>query len=341
MGDARAWLIWALTVLLAASYARNPLHGVVLFLITAWVHARGAVARRDGSRLSPLRFALIVVPLAAVLNGLATRVGETVLVRLPAWLPLIRGPITAEALVYGAGSGLSLATILSGFSAFNRALAVRDLMHLVPRAFHELAVVMSISLTFVPQATRSVRRIREAQAVRGHRLKGLRDWAPIITPLLTSALERAFQLAESMVARGYAGVARAAQGRARVLLTSGLAIVLCGWLGVLLVPVARTASMLVLGLGAMLVAAALWVTGRSAGHTTYRPSRWRARDTLIAAGCLPTLVLVLTQRELLHWSPYPRLGLPDFDPVVGLLTLGLVVPALLSSASETEGDDPD
>ena len=34
-------------------------------------------------------------------------------------------------------------------------------------------------------------RIREAQAVRGHRVQGIRDWLPIVVPLLVSGLERA------------------------------------------------------------------------------------------------------------------------------------------------------
>ena len=211
---------------------------------------------------------------------------------------------------------------------------MRDLMRLVPRAFHELGVVVSISLTFVPQTLRSIERIREAQAVRGHRLKGLRDWVPIVTPLLISALERGFTLAESMMARGYATVAASAAVPARVLLTAGLLASLGGWLALLLVPGVATLAVVAIALGVGMLGGALWVTGRSRNHTSYRPSRWRARDSLIVGGCLPILIVLSTRRDILFYSPYPKLMLPIFDPIAGICALGLLVPGLLATSRD-------
>jgi energy-coupling factor transporter ATP-binding protein EcfA2/energy-coupling factor transporter transmembrane protein EcfT len=313
MNDARAWLIWALTVLLAASYSRNPLHSVLLLLVTLWVNAVCAVTKEKVSSLGPLCFALVAIPAAAIFNTLATHVGETVLVRLPGNLPLIGGPITLEALVFGALNGLSLTVILSGFTTFSRALRVRDLVRLTPRAFHETGVVMSIALTFAPQTVRSLERIREAQAVRGHRLRGLRDWLPVITPLLVGALERAFTLAEAMMARGYATVAASTRLPVQAGVALGLLTLLGGWLGYLFVPTARGVLLAILGLGGVILLAALVATGRSARHTVYRPQRWRVRDTAMVVGCIPVLIMLLTRRDAFYYSPYPRLGWPVFD----------------------------
>lgn len=340
MADVRAWALWALTVLLAASYSRNPLYSFLLLLVTLWIHTTCAADREgEPSPLAPVRFVLIAVPAAALFNALSTHIGETTLFRLPTWIPLFGGTVTLEAFVFGAINGLNLTVIFSGFTAFNRTVAVRDLIKLTPRAFHESGVVLSIALTFVPQTIQSLHRIREAQAVRGHRLRGLRDWVPIFTPLLVNALEHALTLAESMIARGYATATAVARTRTRVLLVLGLLTLLGGWLTYLLAPTARGPAGAVLLLGTAALVGALWLAGRAVRHTVYSPQRWHMRDTLTLAGCLPTLMLLLARRGAFYYTPYPTLTWPPFDPLVGLSILGLLVPALLSPPSLAEKRD--
>ncbi len=331
MNDARAWLVWVLTVLLTASYSRNPLYGILLLLVTLWANVACSVTDERGMPLGSVRFALFAIPAAAVFNALAVHVGETVLFYLPDWLPLVGGAITGEALVFGALNGLSLVTIYSGFLALNRALPVRQLIKLTPRAFHESGVVLSIALTFVPQTMHSLERIREAQAVRGHRLRGLRDWLPVVTPLLVGALERAFTLAEAMMARGYAAVATAAQLPVQTLLAVGLLTLLGGWLGYLFLPTFHTLSVVALGLGGFLLLTALVIVGRSSRHTVYQPQHWRLRDTAIVIGCVPILIMLLWRQETFYYTSYPRLTWPTFDLWVGCCILGLLVPAWVSN----------
>ncbi|MBN1888106.1 MAG: hypothetical protein JW850_08955, partial [Thermoflexales bacterium] len=149
MLDARAWLAWVLTTLVAASSTRNPLY-VVLLLLMAMVVKRACAPSNSRAPGSPLRFALVAVPLAALFNGLLARVGATALV--PFW----GGPITLEALAFGAINGLILATIFGGFVTFNQVTPVRELVQLAPRAFHDAGVVLSIALTFLPHTSRSL-----------------------------------------------------------------------------------------------------------------------------------------------------------------------------------------
>lgn len=337
MADARAWLAWSLTVLLAASYNRNPLYGVLLLLVTVWVYTDCAVVPERSTPLRPLRFALVAVSLTGLFNALSSHAGTTILFRLPEGLPVVGGAVTLEALVFGALNGLSLAVIFNGFAAFNRALTRRDLLQLTPRAFHESGVVLSIALTFVPQTMHSLRRIREAQAVRGHRVRGVRDWIPILTPLLVSALERALALAESMVARGYTTVAAPSPLPAQISLALGLMAILGGWLTYLFAPAARQLAVVVLVLGVIALGGALWLAARAVQHTTYRPRRWGVRDTLMVAGCLPLLVLLLTRRAVVTYNPYPALTWPPFDPLVGVSILGLLLPVFLAPSAEGTG----
>ena len=319
---------------MAASSTRNPLYAVLLLLTTAVVGVACAPARDRRVPLSPLRFAAVAIPLAALFNGLTAHLGDTALFRLPDWLPLLGGPVTLEALIFGATNGLTLTVIFSAFAVFNRVTPVHDLVRLVPRAFHEAGVVLSIALTFIPQTTRSLARIREAQAVRGHRVRGLRDWLPIVVPLLVSGLERSMGLAEAMVARGYGAVSgRANPLRTQGLLALGLLALLGGWLAYLFLPSWQGAALGALLVGAGLIVGVLWLAGRAVPRTAYRTHRWTGRDTLVMLGCGLTLAAVLlplplADRGTLAYSPYPRLILPAFDPLIGLGLLGLLIPAV-------------
>ena len=331
MFDARVWLLWSVTTLVAASSTRSPLYVVIMLLVTTVVGATCATDEGGRAPLSPLRFATVAVPLSALFNSLTVHSGDTVLFHLPSWLPLLGGAVTLEALAFGALNGLTLTIIFSAFSVFNQVTPVRDLIRLTPRAFHEAGVVLSIALTFIPQTTRSLQRIREAQAVRGHRVRGIRDWLPIVVPLLVSGLERAMGLAEAMVARGYGAVADESQPlRTRGLLVAGLFVLLAGWLAFLFRPASRLAAIAMIVTGAASIGLAAWQTGRTVEHTVYRPRGWTVGDTVVVLGCAATLFMVLTHREALYYSPYPRLGWPPFDPFIGLALLGLLVPPLLT-----------
>jgi energy-coupling factor transport system permease protein len=338
--DARVWLVWALSLLLTASYTRNPLYGVVLLWVTSVVGSVCGPEREEGTLpLSPLRFALVAIPLGAVFNAFAVRLGETVVLQLPAWLPLLGGAVTVEGLASGAVNGLALTVIFSAFAVFNRVTYVRDLIRLAPRAFHESGVVLSIALTFVPQTTRSLRRIREAQALRGLRVRGVRDWLPIVVPLLISGLERAIGLAEAMVARGYGAVGEEEQTLPlQGLLAAGLLVVLSGWLGVLFLPGWRWVAASVVVAGSALLVGGMWLAGRSVEHTVYRRRSWRWGDSLALAGIALGTAVAVTRREVLYWSPYPRVDWPGFDPWVGLGLLGLLAPAVVGAAGEWADD---
>ena len=339
MLDPRVWLVWAMTVLVTASSARNPLYAAILLLVAMVV---GATCSADGGRrapLSPLRFGMIAIPLSALFNALTTSLGDTALLTLPERIPLLGGALTLEAMVFGAVNGLALTVIFSSFAVFNAVTPVRDLIKLVPRGFHEAGVVLSIALTFVPQTARSLQRIREAQAVRGHQVRGVRDWLPIVIPLVTSGLERSMGLAEAMVARGYGAVSDEAQPlRSQGLLAVGLLLLLGGWLAHIFGRPRQLIAFSAMLLGALLIGAVVWLAGRSVSHTVYRTRRWAWRDSAVLAGCTATLAVALSQTDALYYSPYPRLTAPAFNPLIGVGLLGLIVPALMGSGKEEEGE---
>lgn len=92
--------------------------------------------------------------------------------------------------------------------------AIEDMLHPLKKIkfpVHELALMMSISLRFIPTLLQETDKISKAQASRGvdfrtgpikERLKAV---VPLLVPLFVSAFKRAEELAMAMEARGYRG----------------------------------------------------------------------------------------------------------------------------------------
>ncbi|MBN1484120.1 MAG: hypothetical protein JXA37_05310 [Chloroflexia bacterium] len=341
-GHTGAWALWMLAALLPALTTRNPAYLLLLLLAVTVVQLslpRGEPGVADWRFFiqAGLFLWLFTIPL----NALTVHAGETVLFRLPRGLPLIGwvigGPITLEAVSYGFLSGFGLLVVLLVLVTFNRAVDPYQLTRAVPAVFFQTGVMTSIALSFVPQATLALREIREAQAIRGHRWRGLRDVVPLAMPLLTTALERALQLAESMEARGFGMVPmlRPALWRwGRRLLLVALLLLLVGLVFRGFYPRSPWPGVAV-WLGGLGVLAALVLQNQSLLRTRYRRQRWMAPDTVMALASalilLAYLVLRFLRPEWLYFYPYPRLEWPDFQPLLGLLFLVLTTPAWLAS----------
>ncbi|WP_430789227.1 energy-coupling factor transporter transmembrane component T family protein [Virgibacillus flavescens] len=92
--------------------------------------------------------------------------------------------------------------------------AIEELLHPLKKIkfpVHELALMMSISLRFIPTLMQETEKISRAQASRGvdfrtgkmkERIKAV---VPLLVPLFVSAFKRAEELAMAMEARGYQG----------------------------------------------------------------------------------------------------------------------------------------
>lgn len=351
MNHAAAWLVWVGAILVILSTTRNPWYvGLVLAYIAGVRTAvRTKVVGVAPLPLSIVRFGLVVVSFSAIFNALTVHFGQTVLFSLPDFIPFFGGPVTLEALVYGALNGLVLTGLFAAFTVFNQAVAIREMIRLVPRAFFPVAVISSIAITFVPVTLRQYHDIRQAQMVRGHRLRGWRDWLPLVIPLLVGGLERALQLAEAMTARGFAGSESGTHDtRTRLAILLGLGLLLTGWL-LRLVWGFSTVGLVVLIGGVGLIAGALWLVGRRVPRTTYRPQLWRGRDwvMMVAAGVAALAFAVAwpgLDRSSIFYYPYPQLQWPTFDLWLGLATLGLLGPGLLAlrldAPSLTKFDSP-
>ena len=343
-----SWVLWLAAGAVAAFTLRNPLY-LVLVLGAAWLvyAALGRSTPTGRSWGGFVKLGVFLFALTIPFNALSIHLGSIILLHLPASWPIIGGPITLEAVIAGLVSGLSLFTILVVFAAFNAVVDHYQLLRGTPAFLFQAGVILSIAITFVPQMVLSAQEIRQAQRIRGHRFRGLRDLLPLIMPLLASGLERAIQLAETMEARGFGSTLAPLSRRQTVLSQVGILLALLGLLSGLFVlaycPSWGTWGWMLVSLGTLALLAIFGLQERRTKRTRYRRPRWHARDSAVAIASAIVIVLVLGARltipQALFYSPYPPNSLlPAFQPLVGGVLLLLVAPAVLAPRQERSKD---
>jgi len=342
MRHALAWVAWVGAILVILSTTRNPWYiGLVLSCILIVNHTLPPQSFSTAPvPISLWRFGLTITLISAWFNALTVHIGETHLFTMPEIIPYFGGIVTLEALLYGALNGLVLTGLFATFTVFNKAVSVRAMIRLVPRAFYPVAVIIAIAITFVPVTLRQYHNIRQAQMMRGHQLSGLKDWLPLVMPLLIGGLERALQLAETMTARGFARADTSYKVYHQFALVVSLLLILSGWL-LRLVWGYITSGSLMLGGGLILMVGILWMMGRGITYTSYRPHPWTIQDWgIVLSALMPVSIFLFTwptlDQSTIYYYPYPQLSWPHIQPLIGLSLSGLCWPAIITRISLTK-----
>jgi energy-coupling factor transport system permease protein len=332
------WVVWTGVGAARAMTTRNPLYLLVLLGVVGVQYVATGASRPEARGWGMLlRWALWLILLVIPLNAFSVHVGSHVLFRIPDAWPLVGGIVTLEGVLVGASNALGLFTLMLLFARFNLEISQAQLLRLTPAFVYEAGLVLSIGLTFVPQMMISARDVREAQLVRGHRMRRVRDALPFVMALLTTGLERSFALAESMESRGF-GRARAAPRRLDLwykgLAVLGLVGVLCGLFLQTYYRSQRTLGWVLATVGAGVLIAVFWAQGRRVLRVHYRKERWTWRDGVVSvacAGCAAALFLArLRDPGSLAYSPYQGLA-PVFDPMIGVSLMLLLAPLAVYS----------
>jgi len=156
-----------------------------------------------------LRLAAASGLLLMLLNPFLAMEGDRVLIDGPGFA-LLDLEVTAEELLYGAVSGMRLATAIIATAAF---LALSDpdrLQALVSRVAPRSALTVALSARLMPALRADASSLHEALLLRGTapvpgRRARARQAAVLVEPLVASALDRGVGIAEAMAARGYGG----------------------------------------------------------------------------------------------------------------------------------------
>lgn len=216
--DPRVKLFATLVYIVSLFIAKSPAAYVLAFAFLALYIGLSRVSVKYIVRgLKPIVFLLLI----SVLFNLFLTKGEVV-------LRIWKLQITREGIVFSAYMGLRLILLIVGASMMTYTTTPNQLTDGLERSFrflnvihvpvHEIAMMMSIALRFIPILVEETDKIRKAQMARGadfesgNIIRRVMNMIPLLIPLFISAIRRATDLSMAMEARCYHG----GEGRTRL-----------------------------------------------------------------------------------------------------------------------------
>jgi len=211
--NTHVWILWLTLTAAAIILTYNPLYLTTLFTLLIIISIKQEIDYKKYLKTT-LFFALL--PL--LVNVFFVHRGNTILYTIPhktnilsLSLPLllISGPITLESIIFGLITTLLLANMLLAFGIFSEKTNPDSILRITPKTFFNTSLIVSIAMRFTPVISNDLQAIKDAQRSRGLNLKKgnliskLIKHKALIVPSMVSSLERSFNLAESMAARGY------------------------------------------------------------------------------------------------------------------------------------------
>ena len=202
--NARAIAAWSASTLGCVLLTNNPVYrGIILLCAVNFVVV---VAPR---RFRPIGTGLMLAALFAIaLNSLLAHIGVHVYAELPAWLPLVGGPLTIESAVYGLDIATGLVAAVLAAASLSLAADPTELIDALPSWLERTGAALAASLNFVPAIGRTFIAVSDAQRMRGWRPRRIVGWGEVLVPVMLTAIEDSVQLAEAMEARGYGATRR-------------------------------------------------------------------------------------------------------------------------------------
>lgn len=325
-----AWILWLLAILIFLLTTRNPFY--LSFILLGLLFTGYQLSKQRGKTnwvRQNLLFLLTILLISSLINAAFTHTGRTILFKFPDFWPLIGGIVTAESLVYGAINGLVIGALFLLFQVLNLALSIKQLTHLIPRAFYPIAMIVTISLTFFPSIQERIREIKEAQMIRGNPMKKISDWLPILAPLLVSSLENGLILSESMTSRGfYTSKPKNNANIPVILMIIGTFSIFSGWI-LSIYGYSAYLFMPLYILGFLIIFLTLWRLGHAVKTTRYHKEVFYKQDLFAIGTNLLVFILlgffsITGNLKSLTYTPYPALSFPaiEFIPIlIPLLTL--------------------
>ena len=151
-----------------------------------------------------LSAALPMLLLAALINPAFSHAGVTILCYLPS-----DNPLTLESILYGVAAGARFAAALLWFYSVSRVISSDKIVYLFGRVCPAIALLVSMTLRFVPRFRAKMGEVADAQRMLGRDTSGgslfsrVRAAISVVSITVTWSLENAIGTADSMKGRGY------------------------------------------------------------------------------------------------------------------------------------------
>jgi energy-coupling factor transport system permease protein len=342
---ALTWAVWAVAAAVTVELAPSPVYVALVIAVAALVVS---VHRQDTplARAFPVLVAVGVAfgLLRVVLTALTVHNGTPVLFTLPAaTLPralggfTVGGAVSLPVVLQSAAESFAIVGIMAAFGAFNAVVSHHELVKVIPRAFYEVGLIVTVAIAFVPSTIAAVHRVIEADRARvgGQRPPRRGRLVRRAVPLIESGAEQAIALAESMDSRGFGRdtVARsdriAAAGGFAALLALSAAFVA-------LVAEATRPAAVFAAIGGLTLLLSLVAASRRSRHPRYRRRPVTRRDQLVALVVIGAPVVVAGRAfagdDALVWSTSP-LHTPAVSWITVVAVALLAVPAFTTRAA--------
>lgn len=150
-----------------------------------------------------ITYILPSIAVMALLNPAFNHEGVTILTYLPSG-----NPLTLESIVYGIAAAVMAVSVVCRFLSACEILTSDKTVYVTGRFFPTLALMLSMTLRFVPRFKRQFSEVSDAHRSLGIQDNGgsvrhIKNAVRIMSAMLTWSLEDAVDTADSMKARGY------------------------------------------------------------------------------------------------------------------------------------------
>ena len=201
------WWIWSLLLAIAMSASQNVLLVMCLMIIVfAAIKTSAQVKRYSLTTLMRLLAALLILRIAFQMF-FGVPVGNHVLFKLPE-IDLFSGGLrvggifTLESLQTATNEAIVLGGIILALIASSMMIPVSSLLRRLPPGFSNIALVLSIALSFLPQLINDVKRNLRANRWRGQSTSKISVLSLNFMNVIENSLEKSIQVSASMWRRG-------------------------------------------------------------------------------------------------------------------------------------------
>jgi energy-coupling factor transport system permease protein len=217
--DPRAKIAAAFLLVAALSFTASLAGNAVLLIVCLGIVAAGRIPMRYALRglLPAVPFLIILAVMQLLFFGRAYDPSSPVVF---GWGWIVVTAAVVRLVLVSAARFVELLLVTSVFTLTTTTTELTHGIESLLRPFrrlrvpgHELALVVTIAIRFVPTLALEAERLMKAQASRGGRIGGsrwqfierTRQMLPILVPLFTFALRRGEELIVAMEARAYTG----------------------------------------------------------------------------------------------------------------------------------------
>ena len=191
-------LVYFLAVSSIVMFTMNPVL-VITALVTMFASSLVMVRRGSGKYYI---YILIIFILTSAANPVFRHNGVTVL------FVLNDNPVTLEACLYGLQMGAMIAAVLMMMRVFSQVMTGDRLLYIMGSASPKLALLVSMTLRFIPMFGRQAAKVENTQKTLGmyndeNAIDSIKGKIRVFSIMTTWGLENGIITADSMSARGY------------------------------------------------------------------------------------------------------------------------------------------